>query len=118
MSIAPSENEPWGFVQWAFTALATLLASAGAFLWRLMLRLEKLETAQANQRVEHDAARSASEAAMLRLSERLALMHDEHFRLRETMGLLPSRADMRELEGRLAERFDALAGRIDRFVDS
>jgi phage-related minor tail protein len=118
MSIAPSENAPWGFVQWAFTALATLLASAGAFLWRLMLRLEKLEAAQANQRVDIDAARSASEAAMLRLAERVAQMHDDHFRLRETIGLLPNRADLRELEDRLAERLDALVDRIDRVVDS
>src|ERR1700690_1174832 len=101
MSMGPSENAPWGFVQWTLTGLATLFASGGAFLWRLMLRLEKLEAAQTRQRNDLDAMRSASETAMLRLGERLALLHDDHFRLRETFGALPTRSDLRDLEDRL-----------------
>jgi len=118
MSIAPSENAPWGFVQWIFTALATLFASAVAFIWRLMLRLEKLEATQARQRVDLDSTRSASEAAMLRLAERFAQMHDDHFRLRETIGALPTRSDLRVVGDQLAERLTSLGERLDRAIDA
>jgi len=117
MSIAPSESTPWGVVQWIFTGLATLLASGGAFLWRLMLRLEKLEAAQIRQRADLEATRSANEMAMLRLAERSAQVHDDHFRLRETIGALPNRSDLRDLEDRLAERLTSLADRLDRAID-
>jgi hypothetical protein len=117
MSIEPSESASWGFVQWALTGLATLFASAGAFLWRLMQRLEKLEGAQTRQRIEIEASRIAGETAMLRLTERLTLMHDEYFRLRETMVALPTRSDLRDIGDRLAERLASLADRLDRAID-
>ena len=117
MSIAPSDNAPWGIVQWSFTGLATLLASGGAFLWRLMLRLEKLEGAQTRQRIDLDASRSAGEAAMLGLASRMTQMHDDYFRLRETIGALPTRSDLREIGDRLAERITSLADRLDRAID-
>lgn len=117
MSIAASENAPSGLVQWALTGLASLLVSGGAFLWRLMLRLEKLEATQTRQRVDLDASRSAGEAAMLRLTERIAQMHDDHSRLRETIGALPMRSDIRDLEDRLAERLMSLGERLDRAMD-
>ena len=117
MSIEPSESASWGSVQWALTGLATLFASAGAFLWRLMLRLEKLEGAQTRQRIEIEASRIAGETAMLRLTERLTLMHDEYFRLRETMVALPTRSDLRDIGDRLAERLASLADRLDRAID-
>ena len=50
MTIAPTENAPWGGVQWLATGSVTLLASGLAFIWRLMLRLEKLEIAHTTQR--------------------------------------------------------------------
>jgi hypothetical protein len=115
--IAPSENAPRGFVQWSFTGLATLFASGGAFLWRLMLRLEKLEGAQVRQRIDLDASRNAGEAAMLGLATRLAQMHDDHFRLRETIGALPTRSDLRDIGDRLAERLTSLSDRLDRAID-
>ena len=65
-----------------------------------------------------DAAQSGNEAALLRLAERLALLHDDHYRLRETIGTLPSRADIHDLEVRLGERLDSLAARFDRAFDS
>ena len=117
MSIEPSESASWGFVQWALTGLATLFASAGAFLWRLMQRLEKLEGAQTRQRIEIEASRIAGETALLRLTERLTLMHDEYFRLRETMVALPTRSDLRDIGDRLAERLTSLADRLDRAID-
>lgn len=118
MSVAPPENPPWGFVQWSLTGLTTLLASGGAFLWRLLLRLEKLEAAQIRQRIDLEATRSAGDAAMLRLAERFAQMHDDHFRLRETIGALPTRSDLRDLEDRLTERLTSLAARLDRAIDA
>lgn len=117
MSIAPSENAPWGFVDWILTGLSTLIASGGAFLWRLMLRLDKLESAQARQRADLDATRSTGEATMLRLSERFAQMHDDYFRLRETIGSLPTRSDLRDIGDHLAERLTSLAERLDRAID-
>jgi hypothetical protein len=117
MPMPPPENPAWGFVQWSLTGLATLLASGGAFLWRLMQRLERLESAQARQRIDIDASRSASEAAMFRLGERLTQMHDDYFRLRETIGALPTRSELRDIGDHLAERLASLADRLDRAID-
>jgi hypothetical protein len=117
MSISPSENTPWGVVQWAATGLITIAVSGGAFLWRLLMRLERLEAAQTRQRADLDATRSATDMALLRLAERIGQMHDDHFRLRETIGSLPNRSDLRDLEDRLAERLTSLADRLDRAID-
>jgi hypothetical protein len=118
MSIAPSENPSWGFVQWGLTLLMTSLASAGAFLWRLVFRLEKIEADQTRHESDFETASEAGEAALRRLADRLAQIHDEHFRLRETIGALPNRSDLRDLEERLAQRLAALAARLDRVLDS
>ncbi len=114
----PADNAPWGFLEWAVTALSTVLASVGAFVWRLMLRLETIEASLTRQRQDIDATRRASEAALLRLTDRVSQLHDEHYRLRETIGALPTRADMRDLDLHIGERLDALTARLDRVLES
>jgi hypothetical protein len=111
------ESPPWGFLQWAVAGLASLAASAAAFVWRLMTRLHALEIAARQHQHDLDASQSANESALLRLAERLALLHDDHYRLRETIGTLPSRADIHDLELRLGERMESLAVRFDRAFD-
>jgi hypothetical protein len=44
-------------------------------------------------------------------------MHDDYYRLRETLGGLPNRADLRDLEDHIGERIDALAARFDRALE-
>jgi hypothetical protein len=114
----PTESAPWSTVEWAITGLSTLLASGAAFLWRLLLRLEKIESAQKRQGGDLDAMRLASDAAVLRLADRFAQLHDDHYRLRETMGALPTRSDLRALEDRLAERLNSVGDRLDRALDA
>jgi len=114
----PPDNAPWGFVEWAITGLSTLLASVGSFVWRLMLRLETIEVSLARQRQDIDATRQSGEAALLRLADRLAQLHDDHYRLRETIGALPTRSDLRDLDEHIGERLDALAARLDRVLES
>lgn len=111
------EDTPWGFLQWAIAGAASLAASAAAFVWRLMTRLHNLEVAVRQHRLDLDMAQSANESALFRLAERLALLHDDHYRLRETISALPSRADIHDLEIRLGERMDSLASRFDRSFD-
>jgi hypothetical protein len=111
------ESPPWGFLQWAVAGLASLAASAAAFVWRLMTRLHALEIAARQHQHDLDVSQSANESALLRLAERLALLHDDHYRLRETIGTLPSRADIHDLELRLGERMEALVIRFDRAFD-
>ena len=113
----PPESPPWSFLQWAVAGLASIGASAAAFVWRLMTRLHTLEIAVRQNQHDLDVSQSANESALLRLAERLALLHDDHYRLRETIGGLPSRADIHDLEHRLGERMDALAARFDRAFD-
>ena len=113
-----AENAPWGFLEWAVAGLASIGASCAAFVWRLMLRLHTVEVAVRNQRRDLDAAQSIAESAVFRLAERLAMLHDEHYRLRETIGALPNRADIHDLELRLGDRLDSLASRFDRVFDS
>ena len=117
MSVMPTESPSWGFVQWSLTALTTCLASAGGFLWRFALRLEKLESAGSRQKADLETTRDAVDAALLRLAERFAHMHDDHFRLREALSALPGRGDLRDLEDRLVERLESLAARFDRALD-
>jgi hypothetical protein len=118
MPVSPAENAPWGFLEWAITGLTTVLASVGAFVWRLMLRLETIEASLARQRLDLEQTRQSTEVAVGRLGERFAQMQDEHYRLRESIGALPTRADMRSLEEHIGERLDALATRLDRMIDA
>ena len=114
----PNVNEPpWGFVEWLITGLTTLAVSAAAFIWRLMARLERMSLAIARQRADFDANKQASEASFIRLAETLAQMHDDHYRLRETIGGLPNRGDLRDLEKRIGERIETLAARFDRALE-
>lgn len=112
----PSDNPPWGFAEWAITGLSTLLVSVGAFVWRLTLRLETIESSLARQRQDIDATRQSAETALLRLSDRLTQLYDEHYRLREIVGGLPTRSDLRDLDAHIVERLDALAARLDRLI--
>ncbi len=118
MSFAANEAAPLSFIQWVLTASATLLASSVAFIWRLMSRMDKIETELATRADHWEAKASADEAAMMRLADRLAQIHDDHFRVRETMSALPTRADLRELEDRVIEQLAHLASRLDRALES
>jgi hypothetical protein len=111
------ENAPWGFLEWSVAGLTSIGASTAAFVWRLMTRLHALEIAVRQNRHDLDEAQSGNESVLLRLAERLALLHDDHYRLRETISALPTRADIRDLELRLGERMDSLAARFDRAFD-
>lgn len=113
---SPSGNAAWGLFEWAATGVATLIASVGAFVWRLTLRLQAIEATLARQRLDLDLARQGSEAAALRLAERLELLFAEHHRLRESVVALPTRADLRSLDEHIAERLDALGARLDRVL--
>ena len=115
---SPSGNAAWGLFEWAATGVATLIASAGAFVWRLTLRLQAIEATLARQRLDLDLARQASDAAALRLAERLELLLDEHHRLRESVVVLPTRDDLRSLDEHIGERLDSLAARLDRLLDA
>ena len=118
MSIVSTMSAPLSFVQWAVTGIATILISSLAFVWRLAIRVDRFESSLATQSRFWEANMSASEAAMLRLAERLAQVHDDHFRIRETMGTLPTRSDLRDLEDRVIEQLAALAVRLDRSFET
>jgi len=118
MAMSPGEGQNWGLLQWALTVLVTSVASGFAFVWRLAIRVEKLESVQGRQCDEFETLRDAIDATLLRLAERFAQLHDDHFRLREAMGAMPTRSDLRELEDRLAARLTVLSDRIDRAIDA
>ena len=117
MTVTPSDSPPWGFVQWCLTGIGTVFAGALAFFWRLMLRLETLEAGLARQGAEIVLTKTSSETSLSKLSERVGQVTDNHFRLRESLGALPTRMDLRDLEERLIERLDALSNRLDRAID-
>jgi hypothetical protein len=80
--------------------------------------MQKLESGQERHQDEIEAMRNANDATMLRLAERFSQLHEDHFRLREAMGAVPTRADLRDLEDRLTLRLSALSDRIDRAIDA
>lgn len=108
---------PWGFVECVVTGLSTLAVSGVAFIWRLMVRLERMSISVDRQRGDLDGNIRAGEVSFARLSERLTQMHDDHCRLREAIGALPSRVDLRDLEDRIEQRIEALAARFDRSIE-
>ncbi len=113
-----TDGQPWGLLEWMLTLTSTSLISGGAFVWRLMMRIQDLETGQERHQDEIEAMRNANDATMLRLAERFSQLHEDHFRLREAMGAVPTRADLRDLEDRLTLRLSALSDRIDRAIDA
>jgi len=117
MSLPAIGEPPWGFVEWLATGLSTLVVSAGAFFWRVMARLERMSVSIERQRADFDADKQSSQGAFVRLSETLAQMHEDHYRLRETIGGLPDKGDLRDLEERIGERIEALAARFDRALE-
>jgi hypothetical protein len=64
-----------------------------------------------------DSNSAAYEATMLRLTERLQQVHDDHCRIRETIGSLPSRTELREVEDRIVEQLSILTNRLDRALE-
>jgi hypothetical protein len=108
---------PWGFVECVATGLTTLAVSGIAFIWRLTVRLERMSISVDRQRSDLDGNIRAGELSFARFSERLTQMHDDHCRLREAIGALPSRVDLRDLEDRIEERIEALAARFDRAIE-
>ncbi len=115
--MTPTESAPWGFLEWAVAGLASIGASAAAFVWRVMMRLHTVDIAVQQHRHDLETAQANNETALLRLAERLAMLHDEHYRVREIIGALPNRTDIHDLELRLGERLDSLAARFDRAFD-
>ena len=71
-----------------------------------------------HQRADFDANKQVSETSFVKLSDRLEQMHDDHHRLRETIGGLPSRSDLRDMEDRLGARIETLAARFDRALET
>ncbi|WP_158815504.1 hypothetical protein [Methylocapsa sp. S129] len=117
MDLPDVSKPPWGFVEWAFTGLATLTVSVVAFIWRLMTRLERMSLSIDRQRADFEADKEANSASFIRLTETLAQMNHDHYRLRETLGGLPSRGDLRDVEDHIGERIEALAARFDRALE-
>ena len=113
----PPESQAWGFAEWAITGLGSIAAAAIAFIWRLTFRMENMAMAIRQQRRDHETSQTSVDAALLRLNEKLAQLHDDYYRLRETIGALPNRGDIKDLESRMNERLDALAARFDRALD-
>lgn len=118
MSFSSPEAAPLNFVQWIITAVVTALISSIAFIWRLMSRMDKVETTLAAQIGHWESRSAASETALYRLAEHLAQIHDDYFRLRENINGLPTRNDLRDLEDRVIEQLANLAARLDRALDA
>lgn len=117
MSLAMGSEPPWGLVEWLVTGLSTSVLGACAFIWRLATRVERDHAAIDWQRKALDEVKQGSEAAILRVFERLTQMHEEYCHLREVVAGLPTRSDLRDAEEGLAERIEGLASRIDRALE-
>ena len=109
----PEVEPPWGFFQWVITALATLVVSSAAFIWRLMARLERMSLAIAQQRADIEAHR----IVFARIGETIAQMNSEYFQPREIISGLPNRSDLRDLEDHIGERIETLVARLDRALE-
>jgi len=83
-----------------------------------MHRIDKMESEIDFHQRDLEAIKVAAEGAVTRLGERLSQLHEDHYRLRETIGTLPSRSDLRDLELRIGERLEQVGARFDRILES
>ena len=114
----PSANEaPWSLLEWVVSGLTTLILSVAAFVWRLLARVDRLETSVDQQRLDFDAAAKTSGSSAARLAERLEHILADHYRLREAMGSLPTRNDLRDVEDHINERIESVVARLDRALE-
>jgi len=118
MDLPAVGEPPWSFLEWVVTGASTLIVSVAAFVWRLMVRLERLSISIDRQRIDLETHKDEAAGEAASLSERLAQLHEDHHRLREMMSALPRRADLRDLEVHIGERIDALAARFDRAIEN
>jgi ubiquinone biosynthesis protein UbiJ len=109
MSLIAESDSAWGL----FTGLSTLTLGAVGFVWRLVVKLEKLSTTIEWEKIELSAIKTVHESVSSKLSERLTELHDQHSRLRELAASMPTRADLRDMEARLNERIETLSTRVD-----
>ncbi len=116
MPISPTNEQGWGIVEWALSALATLAGSSAAFLWRLLARLDRVATNVERQRIDLEASKRASDDIHRQLWDRLTQLNNDHHRLRETIAALPTRGDLRQTEERINGRIETLVARIDRLL--
>ena len=56
-----AESPPWSFLQWAVAGLASIGASAAAFVWRLMTWIHTLEIVVGQHQRDLDISQSANE---------------------------------------------------------
>jgi hypothetical protein len=117
MDLPDVSKPPWGFVEWIVTGLATSAAAVIAFLWRLMTRLERMSLAIDRQREDFEAEKRTNHGAFLGLAASLGHLNEDHSRLRESIGGLPTRGDLRDLEDHIGERIETLASRFDRALE-
>jgi len=117
MSLRSTDEASWGFLEWALSALSTLFVSALAFAWRLLARVDRLEASVDQQRLDLDAAAATNESGASRLTDRLDQLLADHYRLRETIGSLPTRNDLRDVGDHINERIISLAARLDRALE-
>jgi len=117
MSVGVSEVPPWGVLEWLITGAATVFASAIAFVWRLAQKITVFETDLEAQGRICAAGAEATDAALIKLVERLQQLHDDQFKLRETIGALPTRSELRDAEGRILEQLAEVVRRLDRSLE-
>jgi hypothetical protein len=118
MSLPIPDEASWSLLEWAATGLSTIALSAAALVWRIMSRLDRMSIAIAHQRNDFDISRQVDDAAFAKLSARIEQLLDDHYRLRETIGTLPSRGDLRDLQDHIGERIETLAARFDRALEA
>jgi hypothetical protein len=117
MDLPDVSKPPWGFVEWVVTGLATSAATAFALLWRLVTRLERMSLAIERQRADFEVEKRTSHGAFLGMVGSLAQLKEDHSRMRESIGGLPTRSDLRDVEDHIGERIETLAARFDRALE-
>jgi hypothetical protein len=114
----PAANEtPWSVFEWVATGVSTSTLGAIAFVWHQLARMARFESLVDQQRTDFDAACKTNEAQADRLADRLEQVLADHHRLRATIGALPTRYDLRDVEDHINERIDSIVARLDRALE-
>ena len=117
MSVPSANDTPWSLLEWIVTGISTFVLGIVGFVWRLLARIDRLEASVEQQRRDFGAAMRTSDSSATRLAERLEQVLADHYRLRETIGSLPTRDDLRDMEDHINERIESVVARLDRALE-
>ena len=114
----PGDSGWWGNIEALAIASAGAIAAAAGLLWRITWKIGQMDAAIKTQRQDFTEAKARTEAAIDKMTEAVNKLREDHHELHSELVAQPTKVDLRDVEGRISNRFDRLSAQVDRLVES